>query len=334
MKRYLVQRLIGMVFVLWGITIILFSISHLIPGDPVLSYVGDFADEATIQSLREKWGLDKPLPEQYLIYMRGLLQGDLGTSIHSQRPVIEDLRTFFPATFELATAAIFVSITIGVPTGVVSAIRRNRLEDHISRFAALIGVSMPVFWLGLLASALFYYKLGILPGAGRLSPDVDPPVYFTGMYTIDSLITGNWMVLKDSLRHLVLPSLVLGSVGTGTIARLTRSSMLEVLFQDYVRTARAKGLREGVVIVRHALRNALIPTVTTIGLAYGGLLGGAILTETVFSWPGLGRYAVSTIGALDFAAVMGVTLVMTIVYSVANLIVDLAYVYLDPRIQY
>lgn len=334
MSRYIVSRLLGMLVTLWAITVITFVISHMIPADPVVAYVGDYASEEKIQRMRHEFGLDRPLPQQYLIYLRGLLHGDLGTSIRFQEPVREEVARRFPATFELSTAAILISILVGVPAGVLAALYRNQVFDHISRIWALAGISMPIFWLGLLASAFFYYKLDLLPPGGRLNPELAPPAHITGLYVVDSILTRNLTTLIDSVRHLILPASVLGAAGAGNIARIMRSSMLEVLYQDYIRTARAKGLFEWHVVLSHAMRNAWLPTVTAIGLTYGALLGGAVLTETVFSWPGLGTFVVATMSSVDFAAVMGVTIVIAGVYSVVNLLVDILYVYLDPRVEY
>ena len=317
-----------------AITLVTFVISHLIPADPVVAYAGDLASEEKIQQIREEFGLDRPLPEQYVMYLLGLIHGDLGVSIRFQRPVRDEIMARFPATVELSTAAIILSIGIGVPTGVLAAFNRNKWIDHFARILALGGISMPIFWLGLLASALFYYQLDLLPASGRLGPNIKPPNEITGLYVVDSILTWNLTTLIDSLKHLALPCLVLGAAGAGSIARITRSSMLEVLLEDYIRTARAKGLRERVVVFVHALRNALLPTVTVVGLTYGALLGGAVLTETVFAWPGLGTFVVATLSAVDFAAVMGVTIVISVIYNVVNFLVDVVYIWLDPRVTY
>ena len=247
---------------------------------------------------------------------------------------MEDLLYFFPATIELATAAIIVAIAIGIPLGIISAVKKDRWPDHISRIFALMGVSMPVFWLGLILLFVLYYKLGIFPGPGRLDPGIPEPPRITGLLTIDSLITGNFEAFINVLWHLALPSFVLGYYASASIARITRTALLEVLTQDFIKAARSKGLAERIVLFRHALRNALIPTTTVIGMAYGSLLEGAILTETIFAWPGLGRYSTGAFLSVDFMAVMGSTLLIAIVYSLANLIVDILYAFLDPRIRY
>jgi peptide/nickel transport system permease protein len=234
---------------------------------------------------------------------------------------------------ELSLAALLVSLVMGIPAGIWSSVMRNRWPDHIVRIFSLIGGSLPIFWLGLIVIGVFYNQLGWLPGVGRIDQFVPPPPTITGLFVVDSLLTGNLPALQSSLAHLILPAFTLGYYSTAVIARMMRSSMLEVLNQDYMRTARAKGLRERLVIVRHGLRNALIPTVTIVGVTFGSLLSGAVLTETIFSWPGLGRYATASAINLDFPAVMGVTLLAAVVYTLANLAVDISYHFLDPRIQ-
>jgi len=330
---FLLRRIVGIAAVMIGVSVITFAISHVIPADPVAAALGDHATDAQIAQFRAEYHLDRPLPEQYAIYVSGILHGDLGKSIRTRRSVADDLADSFPATLELSFAALLISIVLGVPAGVWSAVSRGRLPDYIVRVLSLAGGSLPVFWLGLIVIGLFYYQLGWFPGGGRLDTFVPPPPARTGLYVIDSLLSGDAEALRSSLVHLVLPALTLGYFSTAVIARMTRSSMLEVLSQDYMRTARAKGLVERLVVIRHGLRNALIPTVTIIGLTFGSLLSGAVLTETIFSWPGLGRYATASAVSLDFPAVLGVTLLAAFVYPLANLAVDVAYYWLDPRIQ-
>jgi len=320
--------------VLIGVSIITFSLSHLVPADPAIVALGDHATDAQIDAFREKYGLNKPVPEQYWIYVTNLIQGDLGISLRTRRPVASDLHDFFPATFELSLTALILSILIGIPAGVVSATARNRLPDHIVRLVSLIGGSVPIFWLGLILIGFFYGRLGWLPGGARIDKFIPPPPMVTGLFTVDSLLAGNPEAFWSSVHHLFLPALALGYFSTAIIARMMRSSMLEVLNQQYVLAARAKGLRQWKVVWRHAARNALIPTVTTIGVTFGSLLSGAVLTETIFSWPGLGRYATNSAINLDFPAVMGVTLLAALVYTAANLIVDVGYHWLDPRIRH
>jgi len=330
---FLLRRVVGIAAVMIGVSVITFAISHVVPADPAVAALGDHATDAQIAAFRAEYHLDRPLPEQYATYVVGLLHGDLGRSIRTRRSVADDLADSFPATLELSLAALAISLLIGIPAGIWSAIYRGRLPDVIVRIAALAGGSLPVFWLGLIVIGLFYYQLGWFPGGGRLDTFVSPPPTRTGLYVVDSVLALDVDALRSSLIHLVLPSLTLGYFSTAVVARMTRSSMLEVLGQDYMRTARAKGLAERLIVVRHGLRNALIPTVTVIGLTFGSLLSGAVLTETIFSWPGLGRYATASAISLDFPAVLGVTLLAAIVYPVANLAVDIAYYWLDPRIQ-
>jgi peptide/nickel transport system permease protein len=330
---FLLRRIAGIAAVMIGVSVITFAISHVIPTDPAVAALGDHATDEQIAAFRAEYHLDRPLPEQYLTYVTGILHGDLGQSIRTRRPVLSDLADSFPATLELSFTALLVSIVVGIPAGIWSAIARGRLPDVIVRILALAGGSMPVFWLGLIVIGLFYYQLGWLPGGGRLDTFVPPPPTRTGLFVIDSLLAGDFEALRSSVAHLVLPALTLGYFSTAVVTRMTRSSMLEVLGQDYIRTARAKGLREPIIVLRHGLRNALIPTITVIGLTFGSLLSGAVLTETIFSWPGLGRYATASAVSLDFPAVLGVTLLAAVVYPVANLVVDVAYYWLDPRIQ-
>ena len=329
---FLVRRLLGLIVVMFGVSVITFFLSHVVPGDPVAVALGDRAREDQVAAFRAANGLDKPVVEQYFIYMNNLFHGNLGNSIRTRRPVADDLRDFFPATLELSLVALLISLIIGIPTGIWSSLFRNHLPDLLVRVFSLIGGSLPIFWLGLLLIGLFYSQLGWLPAGGRIADFVQPPQGITGLFVVDSLLTGNVPALQSSLLHLILPSFTLGYFSTAVISRMMRSSMLEVLNQDYMRTARAKGLRERFVIVRHGLRNALIPTLTIIGLTFGSLLSGAVLTETIFTWPGLGRYATASALGLDFPAVMGVTLLAAVIYPLANLVVDISYVWLDPRI--
>jgi peptide/nickel transport system permease protein len=320
---------------LLAVTLVTFTISHLIPADPLMAILPERAanDPDVVRMYRERWGLDRSLPEQYFYYLRNLLRGDLGESYTSRRPVAQDLRERFPATVELALAAMLYAVTMGLALGVVAAVWYERWIDHLARVIALIGVSVPVFWLGLLALQVFYANLRILPGPGRIDPRLTAPPFRTGFYTIDSLLAGDVPLFLNALAHLVLPGIVLGSYAMGIIARMTRSALLDVLQADYIRTARAKGLAERRVVLGHALRNALIPTVTVIGLTFGSLLAGAVLTETIFAWPGIGRYAVDAAMKLDLPAVMGVTLLIAIVYVVINFVTDVLYGVLDPRIR-
>ncbi|MFP3951560.1 MAG: ABC transporter permease [Candidatus Bathyarchaeia archaeon] len=330
---YIVRRLFFMVFVLFGVLIITFAVSHVVPADPVGAILGPQAPLELIEKINREWGFDKPLYEQFILYVQNLLQGNLGKSIRTNNPVLEDIIHYWPATIELSTTALLFALAIGLPTGIISALKRNKVVDHIVRVFSITGLSMPVFWLGLMLLYALYFRLELLPGIGRLDIVLTPPPRVTGLYTIDSLIHGDLDAFVNVLRHLVMPAFVLGFSAAGSIARITRASMLEVMRQEYVNTARAKGLKERVVIMRHILRNSLITPITVIGMIYGGLLEGSILTETIFAWPGLGRYATGSFMFLDFQAVMGVTLFLGVIYSLANLIVDVMYAYLDPRVR-
>ncbi len=332
--RFLARRAGLTVFAVFGVTLITFVLTHVVPADPVVAYLGDHAPPELVEKVRHQIGLDRPLPVQYAIYLDGLLHGNLGISILDNRPVSDDLGQYLPGTIELASSAMLVAILIGVPTGIVSALYKDAWPDQVARVFALGGTSLPVFYVGLLLLGLFYSRFGILPGPGQLSIYTPPPPHFTGMVALDALLSGDWTALGDALRHLVLPAFVLGYFTTGLIMRMTRSSLLEVMRQDYVRTARAKGMTERRVVLRHALRNALLPTVTVVGLTFGDLLSGAVLTETIFSWPGIGRYATNSVTNVDIPAVLGVTLVAAVTFSLFNLVVDIVYAYLDPQIRY
>ena len=334
MARYIVSRLVLTIAMALLATLVIFLIANLVPGDPILAQLGDVAasNKAFVAEWRAKWGLDLPLLERYLIFLKGLAHGDLGISIASQRPVLEDIAQYAPAPIELSTVGFLISVIIGVPLGMLAAIRRDSWVDHLARIISLIGVSSPTFWLAFIMLALFYGGLQIAPGPGRLDPIAFSPPTVTGLFLIDSLIAGDFSTFRDSAAHLVLPSLVLAAATLGLITRTTRASMLDNLHQDYVRVARAKGLAETSIVNGHVLPNALIPIVTLGGLAYANLLTGAVMTETVFSWPGLGRYTFRSAEALDFPAIMGITLVVAATYLIINLIIDLSYAVLDPRV--
>lgn len=327
------KRLLHLVLVLFGVTIVTFLVSHVVPGDPARMLIGQRADEQTLALLRHSMGLDKPVLIQYLDYLKGLLHGDMGISIRTQRPVLKELLSYFPATLELTVFAMFFSVVLGITLGLFSAAFRDTFVDHLSRVLAILGVSTPLFWLGLMVLLLFYKHLGWLPGSGRLDTFLNPPTHITGLYVIDSILSRDWLVFRSSLQHLILPALCLGSVQLATIARLVRASMIEVLELDYIKTALANGIPRRRVICRHALRNAMIPTVTVIGLTVGELLGGAIITETIFAWPGMGKYVVDSISYLDFPAIMGFTILVAIIYVSINTLVDMLYPLLDPQIK-
>ena len=333
--QYILRRLALTVPLLFGVTLIAFIISQAVPADPITANLGQKAmsDPKIVAAFQAEWGLDKPVYQQYLIYIGNLLRGNLGKSIKSRRPVTEDLKAFLPATIELATASILVGVLVGMSFGMLSALWRNSWLDHGVRVLSLLGVSVPVFWLALLALFVLYSRLGWLSGPGRIDVGLEAPARITGLFTLDALLRGDWATLRNVAGHLILPALVLGSYTTGLITRVTRSAMLEVLGQDFIRTARSKGLAEGIITVRHALRNAAIPVVTVIGFSYGNLLAGTVLTESIFAWPGIGQYAYRASTSLDFPAIMGVSMVIALIFIITNLVVDVLYFVLDPRLR-
>lgn len=333
MLNMIVKRLGLLVFVVFGVTLVTFFLSRVIPGDPASMIAGQRASEETLQSIRQQLGLDQPIWIQYFNYIGDLLQGDLGNSIRTQRPVVDDLLQFFPATLELAIAAFIIAILVGIPLGVLAALKKNTFWDHVSRVFSISGVSIPVFFSGLICILVFYGMLGWLPSNGRISMDVNAPTHITGFYIIDSILTFDMVALKSSLKHLLLPAIVLSFAQLAVITRQVRASMLEVMSQEYIRTAVANGIKGRLLIVSYALRNALIPTVTVIGVAFGSLLGGAIVTETIFGWPGMGRFVVESIQFLDFPAIMGFTIFIGVGYVLINLAVDIIYLFLNPQLK-
>jgi peptide/nickel transport system permease protein len=334
MFRYIVTRLAVAVVMILLATLAIFLIASVVPGDPVLTQLGDIAanNPDMVAAFRHKWGLDLPLWDRYWLFLHGLFHGDLGVSIASQRPVLEDIAQYGPATVELSTIAFLLSLVIGLPLGVMAATRRDSWIDHAARSISLVGVSAPTFWLAFIMLAVFYGWLDWAPGPGQISASTFPPPEVTGVMLIDSALAGDWDAFQDALAHLVLPSIVLAASTVGLITRTTRAAMLESLSQDYIRVARAKGLTRRAITMGHALPNALLPVVTLGGLAYAQLLTGTVLTETIFSWPGLGRYTFRSAVTLDFPAIMGVTTVVAAIYVVINLLVDLSYAMLDPRV--
>ena len=333
MAQYAFKRFCTIIPVLVGISIIVFGFIHLIPGDPAVTMLGERATPERVQEVRIQLGLDQPLYTQYGIYVGKILRGDLGTSILRGDPVLHDLMRRFPATVELALSAILIAVLIGIPAGIVSAVWQNSIFDGCSRLIALTGVSMPIFWLGLMLAWVFGVMLGWLPTGFRLGTSITltPVTHFN---LLDSLITGNGAAFTASLRHLVLPAVALSTIPMAVINRMTRASLLEVLSQDYIRTAEAKGLPQRGVILRHAMRNALLPVMTVTGLQVGRLLSGAILTETIFSWPGIGLWIYEAIQARDYPIVQGATLFIATIFVLVNLLTDCLYAIVDPRIKY
>lgn len=349
MTRFIIRRLFALIPTLLGVTILIFLLLRLIPGDPAVAMLGEHAAEENVERIREQLGLNRPLfldrealkegdlqgffDSQYFRYLGRLLRGDLGESIHRRIPIANELKQRFPATVELSLCAMLLAVIIGLPAGIVSAARRNSVADGASMIGSLVGVSMPIFWLGLMLIMLFAVTLDWLPSGGRLGPKIELETK-TNFLILDSLLSGNWKALWDVLKHLAMPVMALATIPTAIIARMTRSSMLDVLQEDYIRTAHAKGLRERVVLYRHALKNAFLPVITIIGLQTGILLAGAILTETIFSWPGIGKWVYDAILGRDYTVVQGGTFLIAVVFVFVNLLVDISYAFLDPRIHY
>jgi ABC-type dipeptide/oligopeptide/nickel transport system permease component len=333
MLKFVVKRILMVIPVMIGVSIIVFALMRVFSPDPAPIVLGQHATQEQMDSWRESNGLNGGVVQQYLTYVGNALHGDLGVSYYSNTPVSEEIGARFPATIELALAAITFASIVGVFLGVVAAVKKNTIFDAGGTLIALVGVSIPIFWLGILFIMFFSGYLHLLPSGGRINVMLQP-TDVTGFYMIDAIIEGNWAAFQDALIHIILPALTLGMYSMAIITRMTRSSMLETLGQDYVRTARAKGLSEQKVIGKHALRNSLIPVITVIGLQFGALLGGALLTESVFSWPGIGKYTVDSIMKSDFPVVQGIVLLVAVVFVTVNLAADVVYAFLDPRIKY
>jgi peptide/nickel transport system permease protein len=329
---YLIRRLLLLIPTMIGLSLLTFVISHVVPADPAKLAAGPRASEAMVETVRQQFGLDRPLPEQYVTYLGDLLRGNFGDSILTRRSVGEDLRERFPATFELVLYAMILAVAAGIPLGIVAAVNQNGWPDQLSRLFAISSVSIPQFWFALLLQLFLASSLGWLPLSRRLPTLVQPPERVTGLLTIDSLLAGQTDTFWLALKHLAMPVFVLSLGSMAIITRTLRGDLLEAFNQDFIRTARAKGLAERTVLLRHTMRNAFIPSLTMIGLSFGWTLGGTILVEAVFDWPGIGNYAVEATGRLDFNPIMGVTLVVGVVFILINLAVDLLYGVVDPRI--
>lgn len=336
MLTFIVRRLFALVLLLMGISLITFILVRLVPGDPAALYYGGVpVSEEVLQALRHRWGLDRPLPVQYLYYLGGLVRGNLGISLASGRPVLSDLVARFPATLELTLAGILLATIVGLPLGVLAALRRNRPTDHVLRIISLVSLGMPNFWLGLVLIYLFSYRWQVFPPAeGRLALGVVPPEPITGLLLLDSLLQGNWAALTSASRQLLAPAITVALGLIAVIVRMLRAGMLEELGKDYIRTGHSKGLPSRLVFYKHALRNAIIPTLIVISLQVGALLGGNVLVEAVFAWPGVGLYYINAINSLDYNAVLGATLLIAVVFALINLLVDVLNALIDPRIQY
>ncbi|MGZ8691713.1 MAG: ABC transporter permease [Gaiellaceae bacterium] len=333
--RFLLGRAAALVLLAVGITLVVFVLTQLVPSNAVATNLGEqaAADPAAVAAFKAHYGLDKPLPVRYGLYLKHLVQGDLGQSSLTHDAVTHDLGQFIPATAELALYSIVIAAVFGITFGVIAALRRNRPADHVLRVVSLGGISMPTFWIALVALYLGFFRLGWFPGAERLDPGVLPPPHKSGLYTIDALLAGQWGLFVQALHHLVLPALVLAAFSVGLLTRYTRSAVLEVVGNDYVRAARAKGLPERIVVTRYILRAALPSVVTVLGLVFANVLTGAVLVEKIFSWPGIGQYAYQAAVNLDVPAIAGVSLFVAVVYITVNFIVDVLYGVIDPRIR-
>jgi peptide/nickel transport system permease protein len=333
--RFLARRLVALVLLGVGITFVVFVLTQLVPTNAVATNLGEQAagDPAAVAAFKHHYGLDRPLPIRYALYVEHLAQGDLGQSSLTHNAVTHDLGEFIPATAELALYSVLFAAVTGIGFGVVAAMRRNRPADHALRVASLAGISMPTFWIALVALYVGFYRLGWFPGAERLDPGVSPPPHVTGLYTIDALLHGNLGLFGQAFHHLVLPALVLAAFNVSLLTRYTRSAVLEVVGDDFVRAARAKGLPERVVVVRYILRAALPSVVTVLGLVFANVLTGAVLVEKIFSWPGVGQYAYQAAVNLDVPAIAGVSLFVAVVYITVNFVVDVLYGVIDPRIR-
>lgn len=332
--QYLLRRLGLTIPTLFGVSLICFFLTYLLPGNPVMVKAGPFATPEHLAEMEQRMGLDRPLHVQYLVYVGGLLRGDLGESSSTGRPVAEDFRQRLPATLELTFASLFIAILVGVPLGVLSAVHRDTFVDHVGRVVGIAGVAMPTFWTGLILIYVFFYMLDVAPAPlGRLGSGIDAPERITGLFVIDSLVTGNWAALRSSLSQLLLPAVTLGLSVMAPVARMVRSTMLEILESDYVKAAWAAGLPRRTVIYGDALRNALIPIITILGIVFGFLMAGNAVVESVFAWPGIGNYAVTALMTKDSGPIQSFVLFVAVMYVAVNLLVDLVYGLADPRIR-
>ncbi|UCF87900.1 MAG: ABC transporter permease [bacterium] len=331
MLGFIIRRTLIIIPTLLGVSIVVFLLLSITPGDPAELLLGERATEASLEAMREYLGLNEPLYVQYGLFLKRLVKFDLGETIWTRQKVSTEIKERFPATIELSLAAMFLSCLFGVVLGIVSASRQYSIFDYLSMVGSLVGVSMPVFWLGLMLMLVFALNLGWFPVSGRISTGTELHV-ITNFYVLDAILTRNWKALGDVLHHLALPAIALSTIPMAIVARMTRSSMLEVLRQDYIKTARAKGLSEMKVVLKHALRNGLIPVVTVIGLQFGILLGGAILTETVFAWPGVGKWIYEGVVKRDYMVIQGGTMLVATAFVVVNTLVDILYAVINPRI--
>lgn len=333
--KYIMKRILQMIPSILLVLLITFTLTRIVPGDSARMMAGEQAPEEAVERIREEMGLNKSIPEQFVLYVTDVVQGDLGTAWHTGKPVTQDFARFFPASLELALVALCIAIVIGIPIGIYAAVKKDSFVDHITRVFTILGTSVPVFWLGFLLIYLLYAKWNIIPAPfGRISDSINPPTRITGLYILDSILTGDIIALKDSISHILLPAICLSFSTLAIISRMTRSNMIEVINLDYIRTARAKGITERRIIVNHGFRNILVPVLTVIGAQFGSLIGNAVVVETIFSWPGVGNYITQSILQTDYAPVQAFTIVSVLLYMGINLLLDILYVVVDPRISY
>ncbi len=332
---YILKRLMMAVFVLLSVSIVTFIIARVVPSNPAAAWVGSHPTKEQIEKATIELGLDKPLYVQYLRYMEGIVNGDLGTSVTTRQPILTDIKTFLPATLELVLAGMLIAVVIGIPLGVLSGANKGSWLDHLTRLISIAGVSMPAFLLGLLLQLLFFRQLDLLPLGARLSTEVslsNPIETITGMYLVDSALTGNWVAFRDASWHIILPAIALATYPIGLAIRMTRSTIIEVLNEKYIQAARISGIEERTVLFVLALKNAIVPTLNALGLAFVYSLTGAILIEIIFSWPGLGNYVTNAVLSVDFPVIVSVTLIMTVIYIFINLLLDIVQAMIDPRV--
>jgi len=336
LSRYILRRILLAIPMLFGITLVMFGMYNLTRVDPIVMIVGErqLNNPEIVEAARERWGLNRPAWEQYITYVTNYVRGDFGLSFLTRRPVVDDLMLYLPATIELGMMSLLFAVAAGIPAGVLAGVRKGSLFDKAAWVVSLFNASLPPFWTGLIVLFIFYYYLGLMPGPGRLDPRMDAPITITGLYTIDALLTGNWTAFWSALHHLMLPAFILGSFTLAIVMRVTRAAIIDEMRNDYIRTARSKGMTERRVVIGHALRNVMIPLVTILGLALAGLLSGAVMTETVFDWPGIGTYLVKAASALDYPAIQGGTLLIAVIYIITNLAVDVLYGVIDPRVRH
>jgi peptide/nickel transport system permease protein len=336
MTHFILKRLGLISIVLVIVSVITFSLTYITRGDPAVLWAGPRPTPEQIAQARKELGLDKPFYLRYFLYVSNLLRGDLGTSIRTRQSVTDDIKTFFPATFELATVSMIVSLIFGIPLGILSAVRRETLIDHVTRTFSITGVSIPLFWLGMMLQLVFYAKIKILPIQGRISSEIlahNPFTERTGLYFIDTLLAGNFAAFKSTVAHIILPAVAMSWAILAIITRISRSSLIEVMQEGYIRTSKAFGVKENLIKYKYGLKNAMIPTVTMVGMTYGWILGGTVLIESIFDWPGMGRYIWISLMYNDYPAILGCTLTYALIFLIINLIVDLVYAIIDPRIK-